>query len=331
MLLYELVPVLLMIAIPLSVNAGFFLSVFGEKAEAEAPEVVETSSAVDAPMLTSLQNPNPSGARGGGEVYVEDGALVSTGPVSDDDIAESEYKNGEISIYIVKPEDTLSHIADMFGVSINTIRWANDISGPIQPGDELLILPISGVQHTVEEGETLSTIVKKYEGDLEEVIEYNQLASADDISVGDTVVIPGGAIHRAAPARTYAAPTSVSGNRGGGGGFIDPLPAGLCTQGVHGYNGVDMGAPAGTPIRAAASGEVIVSKSSGWNGGYGLYVVIRHSNGTQTLYAHNSGNAVGVGQWVNQGQTVGYVGNTGRSTGNHLHFEVRGGYNPYCR
>ena len=101
------------------------------------------------------------------------------------------------------------------------------------------------------------------------------------------------------------------------------------TQGLHGYNGVDLASPSGTLIRAAASGDVIVSKSSGWNGGYGLYAVIRHNNGTQTLYAHNSLNLVTVGEHVVRGQIIGRVGSTGKSTGPHLHFEVRGARNPF--
>ena len=122
---------------------------------------------------------------------------------------------------------------------------------------------------------------------------------------------------------------SVSGSISGGGGFIHPLPGSLRTQGIHGYNGVDLASGTGTPIRAAAAGQVIVAKSYGWNGGYGNYVVVRHANGTQTLYAHNSSNAVGVGTYVAQGQTVAYVGSSGRSTGSHLHFEVRGASNPF--
>ena len=101
------------------------------------------------------------------------------------------------------------------------------------------------------------------------------------------------------------------------------------TQGIHGYNAVDLAAGPGSSIRAAAAGEVIVSKATGWNGGYGQYIVIRHASGAQTLYAHLSSNAVGVGNYVSQGEVIGGMGNTGRSTGNHLHFEVRGGRNPF--
>jgi len=108
-----------------------------------------------------------------------------------------------------------------------------------------------------------------------------------------------------------------------------PISGGQKSQGLHGYNGVDLDTYGGAPIFAAANGKVIISKSSGWNGGYGKYVVISHGNGTQTLYAHNSQNIVYPGQNVVKGQVIGYIGSTGRSTGSHLHFEVRGAQNPF--
>jgi murein DD-endopeptidase MepM/ murein hydrolase activator NlpD len=127
-----------------------------------------------------------------------------------------------------------------------------------------------------------------------------------------------------------AKPVKISGSTAASSaGFIHPVPGAVRTQGIHGNNGVDFAAGHGTTIRAAAAGEVIVSKSSGWNGGYGQYVVIRHNNGTQTLYAHFSENYVGVGAYVAQGEAIGAMGNTGRSTGTHLHFEVRGARNPF--
>lgn len=108
-----------------------------------------------------------------------------------------------------------------------------------------------------------------------------------------------------------------------------PLRGGVKSQGIHGYNGIDIAAPVGTPILASADGAVILARTSGYNGGYGLYVVIKHNNGTQTLYAHMSRVNVSVGQTVTQGEVIGAVGNTGRSTGPHIHFEVRGARNPF--
>jgi murein DD-endopeptidase MepM/ murein hydrolase activator NlpD len=219
----------------------------------------------------------------------------------------------------------------MFDVTANTIMWANEISKStgIQPGDTLVILPIAGVRHVVKSGDTIASVAKKYEGDAEEIVSYNQLASASDLSVGDTLIIPGGAMHTAAAkTRASATPTKVTGGSGGA-GFVHPAPGSVKTQGIHGYNGVDLAGSSGSTIRAAAGGEVLIAKGSGWNGGYGNYVVIRHNNGTQTLYAHLSSLNVGVGDVVGQGETIGGMGNTGRSTGTHLHFEVRGGKNPF--
>jgi murein DD-endopeptidase MepM/ murein hydrolase activator NlpD len=217
----------------------------------------------------------------------------------------------------------------MFNVSVSTIVWANDLtsSKDIQPGITLLILPVSGVQHTVRAGDTLASIAKKYGGDVDEIIAYNNLDGEGDVRKGVVITIPGGEVPvEKAPAKSKGAGSKSVAKTSG---LIHPVPGSVRTQGIHGYNGVDFGAPSGTPIRAAAGGTVIVSKVGGWNGGYGNYVVIDHPNGTQTLYAHNLKNAVSQGQSVSQGEVVGYVGNTGRSTGNHLHFEVRGATNPF--
>lgn len=321
-------------AVPLSVQAGFF-SKFFTKAETESPraEAIAAILATDTPLLTALQNPNPMGARGGAEIIIDENVLVSTGPVGEDEIAEHKSSLGEIRVYTVREGDSLSQIAEMFGVTTNTIMWANDISkaSGIRPGDTLVILPIVGVRHTVKSGDTISTIAKKYEGNIDEILSYNQLASASELSVGDTLIIPGGALH-AAPVRVaaQARPVRVGGTSVSTAGYFShPAPGAVRTQGIHGYNAVDLAAPVGTPIRAAASGEVIVSKGSGWNGGYGQYIVVRHPNGTQTLYSHLSRNDVGVGAYVSQGEVIGGMGSTGKSTGSHVHFEIRGGTNPF--
>jgi murein DD-endopeptidase MepM/ murein hydrolase activator NlpD len=246
----------------------------------------------------------------------------------------SKITNGEISIYTVRDGDTLSEIAEMFEVSSKTILWANDLTNAnqIHPGDSLIILPITGVRHVVKDGDTIQSIAKKYDGDVDDILAYNQLASASDISVGDTIVIPDGTIAATASAKAATAQKSSGGTKvsSGNGIYTNPLPGSIKTQGIHGYNGVDLAAPAGTPILAAAGGTVIVARNNGaWNGGYGNYVVIKHSNGTQTLYAHMSRVAAAEGDTVSQGEVIGYVGSTGRSTGNHLHFEVRGAVNPF--
>jgi murein DD-endopeptidase MepM/ murein hydrolase activator NlpD len=244
-------------------------------------------------------------------------------------------QSDQISVYVVRPGDTLSEIAGMFDVSVNTILWANNLSGPsaVHPGDTLIILPVSGVEHTVVRGDTLKSVAKKYGGDAAEIAQFNGLDESAPLAVGTSVIIPGGEVVPApAPVRKPSGSTAPL--RGGGGAFLpgyfsNPLPGAVLTQGVHGWNGVDIGAPRGTPIHAAAAGTVIIARAGGgWNGGYGNYVVISHSNGTQTLYGHLSSVAVSPGQQVGNGQVLGGVGNTGKSFGSHLHFEVRGAANP---
>ena len=138
------------------------------------------------------------------------------------------------------------------------------------------------------------------------------------------------------PAPVVASKPATSKLRGASGPAIDgyyraPLANYRKSQGLHGYNGVDLVSldGPGAYVMASAAGTVIVARSGGYNGGYGSYVVIKHSNGTQTLYGHLKGVAVSVGQSVAQGQLIGYEGNTGRSSGTHLHFEIRGARNPF--
>ena len=238
---------------------------------------------------------------------------------------------GQISIYVVQEGDNLSKIAEMFGVSVNTIIWANDLgaNGVIKLGQTLIILPVSGIRYEIKKGDTIESIAKKWKGDANEIIEFNDLTPGQSLAVGATIIIPDGE----AP---LPVSTSVpSGNYRGGSGpsyigyYIRPIVGGRKTQGLHGYNGVDLANGCGMPILASASGDVIISRTGGWNRGYGNYIVITHPNGTQTLYAHNSSNIVGNGWHVVQGQVIGYTGSTGKVTGCHVHFEVRGAKNPF--
>ena len=327
----ELVLLTLVIAIPFSVRAGFLSDWFVPQNISTSTEaVIIMDGPADVSLLTAHQNPDPAAARGGADLIVDEGALVSTGPIGEDEIAEQSINTGEIRVYTVREGDSLSMIAEMFDVTTNTIMWANDISkaSSIQPGDTLIILPIAGVRHIVKSGDTLASISKKYEGDMDEILSFNQLGSESELAVGDTLIIPGGAMHTTVT-RSSAGATSVSGGGSVATSFTHPAPGSLKTQGIHGYNAVDLAGGYGSAIRAAAAGEVIVAKANGWNGGYGAYVVVRHGNGTQTLYAHLSSVSVGAGAYVGQGEVIGGMGNSGKSTGTHLHFEVRGGRNPF--
>jgi len=260
---------------------------------------------------------------------VEGSALVSSigpsGTASDSLIHKP--TSDQISIYVVHKGDTLSQIAEMFNVTVNTIKWGNDLSSnTLKEGQTLVILPISGVKHTVVKGDTIASVAKKYNGDADEIMAYNNLQKGDSLSVGSVIIVPDGEVSVPPSATKWA---SSSGTKEYAGYYMRPIVGGKKTQGIHGYNGIDIGAPRGTQILAAADGEVIISRSGGWNGGYGNYIVIKHSNGTQTLYAHNSKNNVSFGDTVKQGEVIGLVGSTGKSTGPHLHFEIRGARMPF--
>lgn len=264
---------------------------------------------------------------------------------------------GGISEYTVQSGDSLSEIAQKHGVSVNTILWANNITDPktIKTGTKLVILPVSGVQHTVRSGETLASIAKKFGADVSDIAQYNGISAGGALTAGTTILIPGGELPSVSTVATKSSTTkkktvstksstTVGSNlsvatsnpyRGGSGSerdgfFVNPVPGARLTQGIHGWDAVDLGISAGTPIHAAAAGKVILSRTGGWNGGYGNYVIVDHGNGIQTLYAHMSSTAAAVGDTVSAGEVIGYVGTTGEATGPHVHFEVRGARNPFA-
>jgi murein DD-endopeptidase MepM/ murein hydrolase activator NlpD len=301
------------------------------------------------PLLTPAMNIDPTAGRGGGDItIVDDSALLpQEGPSGT--IADIEKpKNGTVSTYVVQPGDTLSGIAKLFGVTANTILWANDLtaSSVIQSGQSLIILPVTGIAYTVQKGDTLETIAKQFGGDATEIGTYNGVDNST-LAVGTEVIIPNGEAVATSPApskahitvsvKKSAAKISEPAHNVGPVGtiaevdyYIAPLSHYIETQGIHGYNAVDLAAPMGTPIMAAATGDVVVAKQGGWNGGYGSYVVISHDNGSQTLYAHMSKVATYDGAHVVQGEVIGYVGQTGLATGPHVHFEIRNGIkNPF--
>lgn len=286
------------------------------------------------PILEAVANSDPQAGVGGAEnTYAENSALVPvTGPMgSIADVMEEKYKSNQISLYVVRKGDTLSGIAKLFNVSKNTIVWANDElknGGALQPGMMLAILPVDGVKYKVQKGDTVVSIAKKFKADKDEIVVFNDINIDAGLEVGSEIIIPDGEAEAPKSSGSYIPP--ASGDKTYAGYYLRPLVGGRKTQGIHGRNAVDLAAPTGTPILASAAGDVIIAKNSGWNGGYGKYIVIQHPNGTQTLYAHLSGFEVGVGWHVIQGQVIGYVGNTGKSTGPHVHFEIRGGpRNPF--
>lgn len=338
-------PIMAISLVPLKAEAsiiGRVLAIFYSEASAEEAlldknEQPEKRSTQSLPLLEGAVNidPNPS-KEGGGITVINDTALSSNvGPSGTLADIETRDRQGVMTTYKVHRGETITQIAKMFGVSADTIMWANDIERgtALREGQTLVILPMNGVLYTVKSGDTLSSIAKKYKGDINEILEYNDTGGSTTLVPGDTLLIPNGEnnITKTTSPKTTATPRFASYPTYSG-YYLYPLQKGVRTQGIHGHNGVDFGAPRGTPVYASADGVVKVSNyrdGNPWFGGYGNYIMIEHPNGTQTLYAHLSGVDASVGDTVRQGQVIGKTGNTGRSTGPHLHFEVRGAKNPF--
>ncbi len=243
----------------------------------------------------------------------------------------SDNPKGEITEYRVQDGDTVASIAKTFGVSMDTILWENNLKSvsAIKPQMIVRILPVTGVRHTVKRGETIYTIAKRYGVDAQVIADYTFNTFANDetfaLTPGQELIIPDGikpneiqVDTRVVIAKEVAPLPGIKGE----GNFIWPT-SGRITQKYSWYHtGVDIANHDSPPVVAAQGGTVI---KAGWNaGGYGNYVVVDHGNGWKTLYAHmvTGSLQVSAGQVVKQGQRLGTMGTTGRSTGIHCHFEV---------
>lgn len=246
-------------------------------------------------------------------------------PVSLETIV-SEKPRDEIIGYTVQSGDTLSSISEKFAISIDTIRWENDLKNinDIYPGDELKILPISGVAHKIKSGETIYSVAKKYEVDAQAILNFpfNDIDETLALQIDQVLIVPDGVMPEQAPWSLpirYAAPipTVVA-----SGEFVWPLRGGISQYPRWYHMAIDVTGDVGTPIVAAKNGVVLQTIPDSW--GYGNNVIIDHGEGLSTLYAHLSGFNVGPGDSVSAGSTViGWVGMTGRTSGPHVHFEVR--------
>lgn len=232
--------------------------------------------------------------------------------------------------YIVQSGNTISSIADKFGISTNTILWENSLSKSslIKPDQKLTILPTSGVSHKIASGDTIAKIAKKYQAEEEKIIEFNKLADATDIQVGQTIFIPEGQPYyvpiktntRLASVKKIFTPTQVSAPTGGK--MLWPTTARRISQYYNWrHTGLDIDGDFGDPIWAPEDG--VVTKVAYLKYGYGYHVILDHGGGKTTLYAHFQKIYVQPGQTVARGEILGEMGSTGYSTGSHLHFEVR--------
>src|SRR3989344_2545888 len=211
----------------------------------------------------------------------------------------------EVTRYLVEEGDTLGSLAEKFGVSVETVAWANDLktSSALKPGQELIILPVSGTLHLVRPNDTLSEIASWYQGTSQDIIDFNGLSSSS-LFAGDILIIPNGIMPKVLP------------------------------QGLHAFNAVDFSnGQCGESVYAAAGGTV---QRAGYTSLGGNYVRILHPNGVVTYYGHLSAILTNPGAKVLQGQLIGYTGYTGYTIprgpgGCHVHFEVRGAVNPFAK
>ncbi len=243
------------------------------------------------------------------------------------DTLVSQKVRDKILQYTVQDGDTISSIAQKFGVSEDTIRWQNNIYGDnITVGDTLEILPVTGIAHKVQKGDTVYSIAKRYDAEAQAIVDFPFNTFANDetfeLAIGQTIIVPdgvkptgeGNAIPRARQITPDAGTVTASGQ------FVWPT-SGTITQYFSWYHpGIDIANNAMPLDVAADSGSVVYA---GWdNTGYGNMVLIDHGNGFRTRYAHLSQIMVISGQTVSRGNVIGRMGSTGHSTGPHTHFEV---------
>jgi murein DD-endopeptidase MepM/ murein hydrolase activator NlpD len=252
----------------------------------------------------------------------------------------------EIREYIVQEGDSLWSIANSMNVEVDTLIGCNNLGNVLRPKVVLRVPNQDGIIYKFKTGDTIEKISATYKVQIDIIRKVNPTVDLKSLKPGSELFIPGARIEAAAPKETKERKDKVSSkqsskqggkniNDSGAGGFRWPV-AGKITS-PYGWrrhpilrradfhSALDIKARTGEPIRASRSGKVVYS---GWMSGYGKVVVIQHSNGYSTLYAHCSSLLVSKGQNVSTNETIARVGSTGRATGSHLHFELRSGNRP---
>ena len=220
--------------------------------------------------------------------------------------------------YQVGAGDTLAALADRFGISLDTIISFNDIKRErdLKPGRELIIPNRSGISYVVRRGDNLSRIAMRHGVSLTALLDSNEVEGST-ITPGQRLLIPDVGLSENARNRVLGQlfVTPARGRITSGYGYRNDPFTGLRKF----HNGIDIANQRGTPVVAAMSGTVA---KAGYNGNYGRYLILRHAEGFQTLYAQLDKTLVAVGDRIRQGQQVGEMGNTGYSSEDHLHFSI---------
>ncbi|MGI6037552.1 MAG: peptidoglycan DD-metalloendopeptidase family protein [Limnochordia bacterium] len=247
-------------------------------------------------------------------------ALETESPGEEPEVEEEEEEEEKPLFvhHLVQSGETLWDIAQLYGTDVNSIAASNNLvnANRLSIGDQLIVPTGIGVVHHVDRGETLSDIATMYNLAWTTIRDVNSIENPNRLTVGQPLFIPGAREH----AHRYQLVRNGVLQRA----FRWPARGRISSRfgprwGRMHY-GLDLAVPTGTPIEAAADGRVTFS---GWRGGYGYLVTIDHGNGVETRYAHNSRLLVRAGERVKRGQVIARSGNTGNSTGPHLHFEIR--------
>lgn len=227
---------------------------------------------------------------------------------------QEEKKVQPVTAYVVQSGDNLWSIAQSFNLDVSTLAAANNLNNTnhLRPGQKLEIPPSRGIFYRVRSGESLWDICRRYEVELEDVLAQNEIKDAKVISVGQRLFLPGASPRKAVTDIIWPVRGRLTSRFG-----LRQHPMG---GGRKMHSGIDIACPPGRLVRAAQSGKVTFS---GPNGAMGRTVILQHEEGYETVYGHNSELLVRVGQRVQQGQAIARSGNTGLSTGPHLHFELR--------
>ncbi|MDO8659785.1 MAG: peptidoglycan DD-metalloendopeptidase family protein [Candidatus Parcubacteria bacterium] len=333
--------------IPLRANASFLSSVLGGDALAQTDKIESTDNSQTMDLLQAnvssasifQDKSDKKDSKEDDKIdvsidvkIVDKNALSSTtGPWGDLDGTDAiDSSCGETDIYVVADGNTIPQVAKLLGVTEDTVLAANGMKKKLIKNDVLFIPSVSGVKHTVTKGQTLQKIAKLYKVDINDIAFCNSIAPDAKIAVNDEFVIPGGrrVEESVKPTKNTTTTKDIYYFAKNLAGFINPVPGYRLSQGLHDGNAVDLAIAKGTPIHATASGRIIFAKM-GYNGGFGGLVIIDHpASGTQTMYGHMSKIIVHAGDPVTQHDIIGNVGSTGRSTGPHVHFVVKGGFNP---
>jgi len=223
-----------------------------------------------------------------------------------------------IKPYTIRSGDSLEKIAKRFGLRQDTIISANNLQSAtaIRPGIQLRIPNMDGVSHKVRSGESLSSLAKAYSIDMTRIVDANDLASGT-ISKGQSLFIPNARLSSASLREFYGERFvwPARGRISSPFGYRANPFTGLRTY----HSAIDIVMSPGTRVKATSEGRVA---DTGYNSVFGNYIILKHASGYQSLYAHLSSISVKEGSSVAQGAAIGLSGNTGQSTGPHLHFSI---------